>query len=509
MALPKEPRQKMINLMYLVLTALLALNVSAEILNAFKTVDGSLQNANNTIESKNVDIFKSFQQKLNDPKTAERAKEWYPRAEHAKQMSDELYTYIDGLKLELKKAAGFNPPKDTTYKEDDLEAATRVLVDGPRGKELKSRLEKFRNDILSIHPDIKAEFDRSLPIDLRMPKSNNEASRKDWSTAYFHMTPTIAAITILSKFQNDVKNSEAQVVDFCHRKVGEVILVYNEFQAFAGTNSQYLMPGQQLEITAGVGAFSKAAQPTVTVDGSVVSLNAEGVAAYKTIVGGPGTYTKIVNISFTKPDGTKASIPKTVQYTVGAPTGASVSADAVKVLYIDLDNPLTITGGGGKGAEAVQVGISGGGGSLQNKGNGQYIARVTTPGTTTINVSTEGKTTPFTFRVRSVPDPLAKVGASKGGRMRVNDFKAQAGVRADLENFVFEGVKFTVTGFTMVFTGAGFPELAYRDVNGFSFNSVRDLIERVKPGTSVTIDNIEASGPGGKRNLPPIIFNLY
>ena len=84
------------------------------------------------------------------------------------------------------------------------------------------------------------------------------------------MTPTIAAITMLSKFQNDVKNSEAQVVDFCHRKVGEVEVVYNEFQAFAGTNSQYLMPGQELVITAGVGAFSKAAKPSITIDGAGV-----------------------------------------------------------------------------------------------------------------------------------------------------------------------------------------------------------------------------------------------
>ena len=121
------------------------------------------------------------------------------------------------------------------------------------------------------------------------------------------MTPTIAAITMLSKFENDVKNSEAQVVDFCHRKVGEVEVVYDEFQAFAGTNSQYLMPGQELVITAGVGAFSKAAKPTVTVDGSGVGLNTEGVAEYKTTVGGPGTYTKTVNITFVKPDGTTAT----------------------------------------------------------------------------------------------------------------------------------------------------------------------------------------------------------
>lgn len=93
--------------------------------------------------------------------------------------------------------------------------------------------------------------------------------------------------------------------------------------------------------------------------------------------------------------------------------------------------------------------------------------------------------------------------------MRVNDFKAQFGVRADLENFVFEGVKFSVTGYTIVLTGAGFNPLAFRQVGGDSFDPVRDLIEKCKPGTTVTIDEIRAGGPGGGRTLPPIVFNLY
>src|SRR3954451_7409071 len=157
------------------------------------------------------------------------------------------------------------------------------------------------------------------------------------------------------------------------------------------------MSGQELVITAGVGAFSKAAKPSVTVDGSGVGLNAEGIAEYKTTVGGPGSYTKTVNITYIKPDGTTAHIPKKVEYTVGSPTGASVSADAVKVLYIGLDNPLTITGGSA-GAEKTSATMSNG--NLVNKGGGKYEATVSAPGKATINVTVEGKTTPFEFRVK-------------------------------------------------------------------------------------------------------------
>src|SRR5678809_1569384 len=98
MALPKEPRQKMINLMYLVLTALLALNVSAEILNAFKTVNESLNKASSTIDQKNKNIFLSFKAELADPSTKERAEKWAPKAMQAQTIAEQMVNHIEGLK---------------------------------------------------------------------------------------------------------------------------------------------------------------------------------------------------------------------------------------------------------------------------------------------------------------------------------------------------------------------------------------------------------------------------
>ncbi|HEX8331308.1 MAG TPA: gliding motility protein GldM, partial [Segetibacter sp.] len=410
MSLPTEPRQKMINMMYLVLTALLALNVSSEILNAFRTVNESLMNANGIIDTKNAGIFSSFERKIQDPKTTEKARIWKEKAETAAKYADDMVTYIESLKSGLMVEAGQLQPGGE-FKEDNLDAATRMLVEGNKGQELRKRLEEYRKNLLSIDPEIAKEFEKTLPIDISVPKTSNQGNNS-WEAAYFRMTPTIAAITMLSKFENDVKNSEAQVLDYCHRKVGEVEVVYNEFQAFAGTNSQYLMPGQELIITAGVGAFSKSAKPSINIDGAGVGLNPEGVAEFRTTVGGPGTYTKNVNISFVKPDGSVASISKKVEYTVGSPTGANVSADAVKVLYIGLDNPLTITGGTA-GDEKTSANMAGG--DLRKTGPSKYIARVSSPGEATINVTVEGKTTPFKFRVKRVPDPVAMIGASSGG----------------------------------------------------------------------------------------------
>jgi hypothetical protein len=92
--------------------------------------------------------------------------------------------------------------------------------------------------------------------------------------------------------------------------------------------------------------------------------------------------------------------------------------------------------------------------------------------------------------------------------MQSNVFKAQRGVRAELENFVFDGVQYTVTGYTIYLTGAGFPDPQYRQVNGNTFDAVQDLINKAKPGTTVTLDEVKVTGPGGSRRIPGIFFNL-
>jgi gliding motility-associated protein GldM len=510
MALPKEPRQKMINLMYLVLTALLALNVSAEILNAFKTVDHSLTAASSTLEQKNKNVFASFKAALGDASTKDRAEAWYPKATQAQQLAEQMINYIRGLKTRVIHEADWSD-EDSTFKEDDLEAATRVMTDpGKAGDSLQIELGRLRAQLLTlvVDPTDKKRFSNSLPIDTTIFKTNNTANQKDWAASYFYMTPAVAAITILSKFENDVKNSEAMIVDYCYQQVGAVKQVFNTYQPLVGQSSNYVMPGQEITLTAGIGAYNADARPTVTIDGATASLNSNGVAEYKFVAGAAGSYTKHVVISyFNQSTGKNESKPYDLAYTVGSPTGASVSADAVKVFYVGLDNPISVSGGN-VGDEKVSVNMTNG--SLSKTSPGKYIVRPGKSGTPAIvTVTADGKPSNFEFKVKDVPDPIAKVGINKGGRMRVNDFKAQPGVRADLENFVFEGVKFSVTGYTIVLTGAGFPQLSYRDVKGASFTSVGDLIEKCKPGTTVTLDNIAAAGPGGTRLLPPIVFNLY
>jgi gliding motility-associated protein GldM len=493
----------MINMMYLVLTALLALNVSAEILNAFKTVDRSLMIASGVAEQKNQEIFKSFKAKLEDPTSREKAAIWEPKAQQAKKISDELYNYIETLKSELKKESGLKTVDGKEeFKEDDLDAGTRLLVQRApegkgKGKELFEKLKAYKDQLLSIDPEMKKEIEVGLPLDLTIPPTSSEAGKSDWSYAYFHMTPTIAAITILSKFQNDVRNSESKAVEFCHKQIGQVEIIYDQFQAFAGTNTQYLMPGEELVITAGIGAFSKAAQPSVSIDGANVSLNAEGTAEYKTRVGGSGAGIKRVRISYAKPDGTTAVVEKEIKYTVGIPAGLTVSTDKTRVFYKGLENPLSVTGGGGD--EKVNVSIEGAGASLRKAGPGQYIVTCTQLGTVNV-VANDGKNVQkIAIPVKRVPDPIVVVGGSAGGAMPANVFRVQSGAIAELRDFVFEGVAYKVMSFMLICTGKGFDEPEFAEVNSASFKdaAAQALIRRCQAGSTVTIGEIKVLEPGG------------
>src|SRR5437764_6685716 len=168
MALPAEPRQKMINLMYLVLTALLALNVSAEILNAFKTVNRSLDSTNATINKSTETILASLQDKATQNETREKALIWLPKAQSAQAMSKDMMTYIESLRMEILKAAEFDPKKngDSSFKQDNLDIATRIMVEEKKGQELKNKLEQYKKNLLGIDPAIENECKNSLQIDL-------------------------------------------------------------------------------------------------------------------------------------------------------------------------------------------------------------------------------------------------------------------------------------------------------------------------------------------------------
>ncbi|OQP46563.1 gliding motility protein GldM [Niastella populi] len=513
MALPKEPRQKMINMMYLVLTALLALNVSSEILNAFVTVNGSITKSNDLITEKNKITYESFAEKLKSQETHDQAAPWAPKAEEAQKLSAALFEYIEGLKKGLEKEAGTHESHVTGKPEinaDNIDAAVRLMDQQGKGKELYGKLGEYKKQMLALLGPDASHFEKSIPIDLTVPASKtgakygNDAS--GWTQSYFHMTPAIAGLTILSKFQNDVKNTEAQVVDHFHSKIGEVKLVYNKFQAIATSNTTYAMPGDPVEITAGVGAFSEAAKPKITINGQPQTLTPEGTAIMKTTASGTGEHSVNVVIEFQKPNGETERVNKTIKYTVGVPSGASVFLEKMNVLYIGVDNPLTISGGS-VGAEKTRVSFPDG--SISRAGGDRYIAKPSKPGMSKIVVNANGKNFEFPMRLKYLPPPAAFVGSKKSGSISSAELKAIGAVIAKLEDSDFEA-PFRVVSYKIGAVGG--PIQLYQEFSneGNRWNGqAASLISRCGPGSRVFFDQIKVVGPDGRnREIPGMNFTL-
>jgi gliding motility-associated protein GldM len=495
MALPKEPRQKMINLMYLVLTAMLALNVSAEVIEAFRTVDKSLVKSNDNLESGNTGLFASLAAKVNEA-GVDKAKlaTWTANAQTAKKLSDEFNTYLDGLKLQLKTMSGFKNEKNEKgqdkFKEDDLNASSNLMDNEKKGEELDNKLKAYRAAMLAIDPAIATEFATTFPVEVD--------ATKDATTNSFRMMPTVAAVTLLSKYQNNIKNAENQVVTFCHNQVGQVKFIYDQFKPIIGTSSTYLMPGEQMTVTAGIGSFSKSAAPVITINGVSQGANADGVAERTFPVSGSGSVNVVV--TYTKPDGSKGTETKSIPYTVGIPGGSAVMLDKMNVFYIGVDNPVTI--GSPTGWDKTNVSMTGG--SISGTGS-KRVVKVSAIGTASITVTADGHPSTFPFRIKRIPDPIIKVGPSGGGKMQAVVFRNQQFVRADLENFDFEA-RFQVTGATVYFMNPGDRNVKSANLSSGALGSASEYMKTLVPGSTVIFDNITVVGPDGvKRTIqnPP------
>lgn len=505
MALPKEPRQKMINIMYLVLTALLAINISAEILNAFKTIDESLIKTNVAVGASTEQIYKSLGDKVSDPTTAERAKVWYPKAEAVRKHAATAYNFIENLRKELIAAS----TSGGKLKEDDQNNTTRILVKEGKGKQLLQILTDYKKNVLGVDPEINTEFATNFNVDLNAPKSQT-SKKKTWEEAYFYMSPTVGALSILSKFQNDIRTSENKVVTYCHEKVGKVDIVFDSYTAIVGQSSNYVMPGEKIQVRAGVGAFSKAAKPTITIGGTTVALGEEGFAEKEFEAGGIGSHKIPVKISyFNQTTGKQEEKIEEIEYTVGSPSGASVALEEMNVLYIGWQNKVRIAASGG-GDDKINVSISGGGGGINRTGPGSYIATVTTPTDDCfINVTIDGKTSKFPFRVRTIPPPVATIGGVMSNEnMTAGQMKAQTGVGAFIQNFPLN-VKYTVVSFTLTADNAdGDIEEAPCQGNTWSPRAL-GIIKGLSAGRTVTVDNIRAQGPDGRvQKIPGLVYYI-
>ena len=550
MSIPKEPRQLMINLMYLVLTALLALNVSAEVMNAFVTIDNSLAETATTTDAALDDQQKALFKLLEDDSKKDFAA-LKPGIKEIRKIVADFNDYINGIKSQLIDEAGdkSGAEDDGDYKIDkksglrvmkgkkNKDVTTRLLAEAPLGDELKDRIAKTKQDLIDSYtktlnnPELAAaagyrtetgEIDKkAIEADIASFANNislgidedwqTKTDKKTWKEYRFKQMPVLPATTLLRTYQADAKNAEALAVGKLAEKAGGKEIVFDKFFPVINAKKAYVIKGEKFEADISLGAYSSDIKPeniTLTVNGTPVRMGENGVAEYSTTAGSTGSKTLKLSAKVVNPlTGEVSNETSEFEYEVGV-RSATVSADKMNVFYIGVDNPISVAVAG---ANSNEVRVNGSGGGINvSGGNGKYNVTVSQPGEATINVSGGGlPNTPFKYRVKRIPDPVAKLGNKMDGSMGTGEFKAQGGVIAWLEDFDFDA-RCNIQGFNLVRVPKRQDAVDSQNSGAKYNDKSRRLVQAAKPGDVYYFENVKARCPGDKagRKINGMVFQI-
>ncbi len=514
MALPKEPRQLMINLMYLVLTAMLALNVSSEILHAFKTINNSITRSNESIHDKNNDLYLNFDANEQLAESRERVKPFNERAKEVKAEADKMVAELEEWKKKVITASGGYTPENEIKAESDIDASTRLLVEEKGGDQIKAKLMALREFMISrVSEGSRAEFDKSLPlhIDAAVKSDNNPTA--DWKVANFYNMPVMGAVTLFTKMQNDIRTSESAVIEQLFKESSAKTLKFDEIIALGVSKTSYALQGQKVEGTIMLAAYNKSVTPQISVSSGRVTSIKDGIAAWESTAAGVGLQTVRGTLQIEN-NGQKLQKPFEFQYMVGS-AGAAFQLDAMNVVYAGIPNPASISAAG-YSMEDVFLSIPGADVKQTSKGHYELNVPATAKElTASVNVRSAGGTktvSSFPIRVKRIPDPQAQVAGQTQGQMPASTFRAQIGIVSELKDFLFP-IRSTVSSFNFSMIRRKSPDIIGPiTVRGPRFTDNRevdDLIKSAKPGDKIFIEEIRASLPDNtQRRTNPISLIL-
>lgn len=544
----ETPRQKMIGMMYLVLTALLAMNVSKDILKAFVTVNESLERTNANLSDNSEKVMKAFETaKQSNPS----AVPYYAKAVEAKKLTADVYDYIDKLKHRIIDETEKVQVKDTLRlrfadKKDNYDDPTHLLIGDDETKpksgeftavELKEKINFCHDNLLKLIDNMqKDKATQLLPADYEAlkkkisslkpvdPDEKEDGVPITWEIHNFYHLPLAGVITNLTKIQSDIKNVEAEVISQLSGASGKVAIKFNKLAAKVVAPSSYIQAGQPYKADVFLAASStdfkdENMQILLGVD-SAQAVSGTGGTPIPLVGGmgkleqsnGVGNHNFQGVIKFKKPTGEYDYYPFSGEYTVAAPSVA-VSPDKMNVFYIGVDNPISVSAAGIAPGDLI-VSASGGGASLKPSGPGKYIVRASSPGDCKISVSAKTKDgtkpqgPPIVFRVKRIPDPIAEVAGKTGtADIKKVEVSGAGAVIARLQgfdfqaNFIVQSFEFTaiVKGVPKVYTGSG-PSLTAE---------MKGALSQVGTGSKVFIDNVKAKGPDGSiRNIPGVTLKV-
>ncbi len=539
MSIPKEPRQLMINLMYLVLTALLALNVSAEVMNAFFTLDSGNKESISTVDNQLAQTVKGVKDLLSD-ESKRKYKPVEPAIDAVRSKIAEFNTYVDELRDRLIDESGTPDGKvdDKDYTvsygktvpkgKKNKDITTRILVNDGVGEELKSKIIETKDDILKTYTDLLQTYGDTFglkqpEVDQRIEAMASNLAfgiddetwktteKESWSDFKFRQMPLAAVLPLMSQMQSNAKSSEAALINAMAELTGGRVIEFDQFFPVVQAKKAYVIRGEPFEAKISVGTYSSQIQPeniSLYANGNRLTVGEDGTAEYTTNTTSIGPQSISLKAEVTNPlTGEVSEGEATYDYEVGL-RSVTVSADKMNVFYIGVDNPVSVAAAGVP-TSSLRVGMSGGGGSIKRSGSG-YVVNVEKPGEAKITVSGEGMAAQsFPFRVKRIPDPVARLSKSSGGAMGNGTFKAQGGVVAILDNFDFDA-RCQIQGFTLAYVAKRQDPVESINSGGTYNEKSRRLVNQAKPGDIYYFDNVKARCPGDKvgRPINPMVFKI-
>lgn len=510
---PNSPRQRMINLMYLVFIAMMALNVSSEVLDGFELVEGSLRTSIDNSSHRNELVAEELDTYYQT--NPEKVKEWYEKGKRVKKASDSLYNYIQELKVRIVQTAdGADGDVNNVEHKDDLEAASRVMLTPVKGegKKLRETIDAYRQMMGSMIEDTLKT--RILEASLSTtPPHKPGLNTRTWEEALFENMPVAAAVTLLTKMQSDVRYAEGEVLSNLLSSVDVGDYRVNQITAQVIPQSQIVMRGSQYKANIVLSAVDSTKRPAIYVNGKELPYENQGV--YAVTAGATGTFPIKGYIEMPGSDGSIMRREFESEYFVTEP-GATVAPTLMNVLYAGITNPIRIAVPGVPSGNVTATMTNG---TLTRNGD-VWEARPSKVGTEAIiSVNArmaDGRSLEMaksSFRVRALPDPLpyieykdpnGNVRKFRGGKIAKRSLVEADGILAAIDDDLLN-VKYTVLRFELTFfdsMGNAIPEVS----EGTTFSTrQKDYIRRLSKGKRFYITRVVAKGPDGiERTIPTI-----
>ncbi len=439
-----------------------------------------------------------------------RAKPAWEKAIKVKEYTNVLSEYINETKsLLIQKAGGIDENNGDIKARDNTDITQQLMINNGRAQELKSRIDDTRKKIIGVLSP-KDQEGLQLSLAAQDPREYKGVKRTWEEENFGNGIPVATAITTLTKIQSDLVNSEADVVKKILGETDNATIIKYNYGAMVAPNSTYLFPGEEYRAEVFLHERTPKNIPNeLIVNGRKVDI-AQGQGAYTIVDPVPGDKTWSGVMRFKDQNGYIKEYPIPEQhYTVARPF-ASAFLNKMSVLYIGVDNPVTIASPNFK-KDKLSATITNG---EIKEGNGCiYNISVRQPGTVRLNVYGEKENEKkilldvFEFRAKRIPDPAVTFGPKGGGSIRLAEMGAYNRVFAVLDQFDFNAA-FIISHFTLRINLPGKQEpVLLESANQLLTPEMVTEMNQLTAGAIVSFTEVKATGPDGLlRKLTPIVF---